>query len=84
MVAKLNEVAAHYSQEGWDWFYLAVAGSDCNIILDMFSKLFGPPSQTELEDLDKPTKKAWTEAATFEEEVLKQEGVPDTNQVKMV
>ena len=85
MGAKLNEVAAHYSWEGWDGFYLAEAGSDYNIILDMFSELFGPPSWTELEDLDEPTKKkAHTEAATFQEEVLKQEGVPDTSQAKMV
>ena len=51
----------------------------------MFSKLFGPPSWTELEDLDKRAKeKARSEAATFEEEILKQEGVPDTGQAKMV
>ena len=61
--------------------YLAVASSDCNIILDMLSELFGPPSHTELEDLDEPArKKARTEAAAFEEEVLKQEGIPDTSQ----
>ena len=85
MGAKLNEVAAHYSWEGWDRFYLVVAGSDCNIILDMFSELFGPPSRTELEDLDGPTKKkACTEAAAFEEEALKEEGVPDTSQAETV
>ena len=64
---------------------MAVAGSDCNIILDMLSELFGPPSCTELEDLDEPArKKAHTEVAAFEEEVLKQEGIPDTSQTKRV
>ena len=76
---------ARYSQEGWDHFYLAVAGSDCNIILDMLSELFSPPSHIELEDLDEPArKKVCTEAAAFEEEVLKQEGIPDTGQAKTV
>ena len=84
MGARLNKAMAHYSQEGWDHFYLAVAGSDCNIILDMF-KLFGPPSWVELVDLDEPLKKrAHTEAAAFEEAVLKQEGVPDTSKAKTV
>ena len=83
--AKLNEAATCYSWEGWDCFYLAVAGSDCNIILDMLSKLFSPPSCTELEDLDEPArKKVCTEAAAFEEEVLKQEGIPNTSQTKTV
>ena len=51
----------------------------------MLSELFGPPSCTELEDLDEPTrKKACTEAAAFEEEVPKQEGIPDTSQAKTV
>ena len=51
----------------------------------MLFKLFGPPSCTELEDLDEPArKKAHTEAAAFEEEVLKQEGIPDTSQAKTV
>ena len=51
----------------------------------MLSELFGPPSRTELEDLDEPVrKKARTEAAAFEEEVLKQEGIPDTSQTKTV
>ena len=42
MGAKLNEVAARYNLEGWDCFYLAVAGFNCEIILDMFSELFCP------------------------------------------
>ena len=85
MGAKLNEVAGHYNWEGWDRFYLAVASSDSNIILDMFSELFGPTSWTELEDLNEPTKKkAHSEATAFEEEVLKQEGVSDTSQMKTV
>ena len=64
---------------------MAVAGSDCNIILDILSELFGLPSCTELEDLDElARKKVHTEAATFEEEVLKQEGIPNTSQTKMV
>ena len=47
----------------------------------MLFELFSPPSHTELEDLDEPArKKARTEAAAFEEEVLKQEGIPDTSQ----
>ena len=51
----------------------------------MLSELFGPPSHTELEDLDESArKKARTEAAAFEEEVLKQEGIPDTSQTKTV
>ena len=85
MGARLNEAMACYSWEGWDCFYLVVAGSDCNIILDMFSKLFGPPSWVELEDFYEPSKKrACTEAAAFEEAVLKQEGVLDTSKVKTV
>ena len=39
----------------------------------MFSELFGPPSQLDLEE------PAHTEAAAVEEEVLKQEGLPDTS-----
>ena len=51
----------------------------------MLSKLFSPPSHTVLEDLDEPArKKTRTEAAAFEEEVLKQEGIPDTSQAKTV
>ena len=51
----------------------------------MLSELFGPPSRIELEDLDEPArKKACTEAAAFEEEVLKQKGIPDTSQTKTV
>ena len=51
----------------------------------MLSELFSPPSCTELEDLDEPArKKACTEAAAFEEEVLKQEDIPDTSQAKTV
>ena len=51
----------------------------------MLSELFGPPSRIELENLDEPArKKAHTEAAAFEEEVLKQEGIPDTSQTKTV
>ena len=51
----------------------------------MLSELFGPPSRTELEDLDEPArKKAHTEAAAFEEEVLKQEGISATSQAKTV
>ena len=51
----------------------------------MLSELFGPPSHIELEDLDEPDrKKARTEAAAFEEEVFKQEGIPDTSQTKTV
>ena len=80
MGTKLNEVATRYSQEGWDHFYLAVAGSDCEIILDMFSEFLPPPSQLDLDDLQKPQqKKARTEAAEFEEKMLKQEGMPDTS-----
>ena len=77
MGAKLNEVAARYSQEGWDSFYLAVASSDCQIILDMFSELFGPLAQLDLEE--PAQKKAHTEAAAVEEEMLKQEGLPNTS-----
>ena len=85
MGARLNKATACYSWEGWDHFYLVITGPDCNIILDMFSKLFGPPSWVELENLDEPSKKrAHTEAAAFEEAVLKQEGVPDTSKAKMV
>ena len=85
MEDRLNEVLAHYTQEGWDHFYLVVTGSDCNIILDMFSEIFGPPSWVQLEYLDEPSKKrARTEAAAFEKAVLKQEGVPDTSKVKTV
>ena len=51
----------------------------------MLSELFSPSSHTELEDLDEPArKKARTEAAAFEEEVLKQEGIPDTSRAKTV
>ena len=46
----------------------------------MFSELFIPPSQLDLEDLEEPTqKKACTEVAAVEEEMLKQEGLPDTS-----
>ena len=85
MGAKLNEAATHYSWEGWDHFYLTVASTNCNTVIDMFSELFGPPSHIELKDLNESTKKkAHTEAAKFEEEVLKPEGVPDTSEMKVV
>ena len=78
--AKLNEAAARYSREGWDQFYLAVAGTDCNYVLDLFCKLFGDPNPIELEDLDEPAKKkVRTEAAEFEEQALASEGVEDTS-----
>ena len=51
----------------------------------MLSELFSPPSHIELENLDElARKKACTEAAAFEEEVLKQEGIPNTSQTKTV
>ena len=78
--AKLNEVAAHYSQEGWDHFYLAVAGTNCEILLNMFSELLGPPQMLDPTELESPaTKKAHTEVGKFEEEMLKCEGLPDTS-----
>ena len=46
--------------------------------------LTASPSHTELEDLDEPArKKACTEAAAFEEKVLKQD-IPDISQTKTV
>ena len=67
MGAKLNEVAARYSQEWWDHFYLAVASSDCQIVLDMFSEFLptGPGGSQGT-----PAKKAHVEAAKFKEEML--------------
>ena len=77
---KLNEAAARYSTEGRDQFYLAIAGTDCNYVLDLFCKLFGDPNPIELEDLDEPAKKkVCTEAAEFEEQALASEGVEDTS-----
>ena len=78
--AKLNEAAARYSREGWDRFYLAIAGTDCNYMLDLLCELFGDPNPIELEDLGEPAKKkASTEAAEFEEQALASEGVEDTS-----
>ena len=75
---KLNKAAARYSRKGWDRFYLAVAGTDCNYMLDLLCELFGDPNPIELEDLDEPAKKkARTEAAEFEEQALASEGVQD-------
>ena len=72
MGAKLNEVAACYSQEGWDHFHQAVAGTDCEILLNMFSELFGPPEMLDPTELEPPaTKKTPTKAEKFEEEMLK-------------
>ena len=80
MGAKLNEVATRYSWEEWNCFYLAVADSDCEIILDMFLELFGPPSQLDLDNLQEPQqKKANTETAEFKEKMLKQKGMLDTS-----
>ena len=46
----------------------------------MFSELFSPSSQLDLEDLKEPQqKKAHVEAAKFEKEMLRQEGVMDTS-----
>ena len=74
--AKLNEAAARYSREGWDRFYLAIAGTDCNYVLDLLCELFGDPNLIELEDLHEPAKKkARTEAAEFKEQALASEGV---------
>ena len=51
----------------------------------MFSELFCPPFQTELEDLEESTKKkACTSAAAYEEAMLKQEGLPDTSVTKTI
>ena len=78
--AKLNEAAARYSRKGWDWFYLAVAGTDCNYVLDLLCELFGDPNPIELEDLDEPVKKKTrTRAAEYEEQALASEGVQDTS-----
>ena len=78
--AKLNEATARYSREGWDRFYLAVAGTDCNYVLDLLCELFGDPNPIELKDLDEPAKKkARTEAAEFEEQALASKGVQDTS-----
>ena len=78
--AKLNKAAARYSREGWDRFYLAIARTDCNYVLDLLCELFGDPNPIELEDLDEPAKKkACTEAAEFEEQALASEGVEDTS-----
>ena len=68
--AKLNKAAAQYSREGWDQFYLAVTGTDCNYVLDLLCELFGDPNLMELEG---------TEAAEFEEQALAGEGVQDTS-----
>ena len=77
---KLNEATARYSREGWDRFYLAVTGTDCNYVLDLLCKLFGDPNPIELEDLDEPAKKrARTEVAELEEQALASEGVQDTS-----
>ena len=80
MGVKLNEVAACYLREEWDHFYLAVAGTDCEILLDMFSKLFRPPEILNPTNLETPaTNKAQTEAEHFEEEALHCEGGPDAS-----
>ena len=80
MGTKLNEVAAHYSHEGWDHPYLVVAGTDCEILVDMFTELFGPPEMLDSTDLETPaTKKACTKAEQYEEEALCLEGGPDTS-----
>ena len=64
----------------WDRFYLAVTGTDCNYVLDLFCELFGDPNPIELEDLDEPAKKkVHTEAAKFEEQALASKGVEDTS-----
>ena len=77
--AKLNEAAARYSREGWDQFYLAVTGTDCNYVLDLFCELFEEPNPIELEDLDElAKKKVRTEAAEFEEQALASEGIKNT------
>ena len=85
MGAKLNEVAAHYSQEGWDHFYLVVVGTDCKILHDMFSKLFRPPEMVDPMKVESTTtKKAHTEAEKFKEEALHQEGGLDTAKLTVV
>ena len=77
---KLNEAAARYSREGWDRFYLDVAGTDCNYVLDLLCELFRDPNPIELEDLDEPAKKKTrTRAAEYEEQALASEGVQDTS-----
>ena len=74
--ARLNKAAARYSREGWDQFYLAITGTNCNYVLDLLCELFGDPNLIELKDLDEPaTKKARTEAAEYEEQALASEGV---------
>ena len=85
MGTKLNEVSVHYSHEGWDHFYLAMAGTDCEILVDMFTEMFGPPEMFDPTDLKTPTaKKAHTEAEQYEEETLCCEGGPDTSKPKVL
>ena len=85
MGAKLNEAAACYSREGWDRFYLAVTGMDCNSVLDLFCELLRDPNPIKIKDLDEPQKKkARIEAAEFKEEALKEEGIPETSEMKTV
>ena len=43
--AKLNEAAARYSREGWDRFYLAITGTDCNYVLDLYVSYLGTQIQ---------------------------------------
>ena len=86
MGTKLNEVApSRYSHEGWDHFYLVVAGTDFETLVDMFTELFGPPEMLDPTNLETPTaKKAHTEAEQYEEEALHHEGGPDTSKPKVL
>ena len=80
MSTKLNEVATHYSCEGWDRLCLVVVGTDCEILVDMFTKLFGPPEMLNPMDLKGPAaKKAHTEAKQYEKEALHFKGGLDTS-----
>ena len=49
---KLQEVVARYQSEGWSRVYFALAGTDTHILVDMWSELFGEPTQLEPVEFD--------------------------------
>ena len=82
IATKLEEAAAKYKQEAFTRMYIALAGTDCQILVDTLEQLFGEAEETEEPDpteLDPPAiKKQRLDAATKEVEAAG--GEPSTSE----
>ena len=68
---------AKYQSEGFEWIYLACAGTNMQKLVDLLETLFGEPEDIDPEQLETETTKTLPQQATeAEEAVLKAEHGP--------